>query len=232
MTTLDDIREYSPFYLASPADCASPDAHDSPGALMLCSVRDAVVEAIESGSITLQDFDDSGQLHQIADDAPSIYTHERWRQFADLAAWQEEPETGEWPDDLTKTAGVALYQIAYRLAYMLAMEWRDGWECPTCGDTGEPFLCAPGECSDAEAVEEARKRDALAAMVAERAEAARVQAEADAARVEAETDSDMRRMDAIRSWHEAEVRSDRFLTWSAAAVLAIASVITVLAVML
>lgn len=144
--TLEEIRELNAYELASTADCASPDTRESAGAAMLTRVRNGLVEAIESGSVTLDNLDDSGQLHEIADGAPSVYTHHKWEQFLDLCAYQEEPNDGEWPTDLDQTATIALYQIADRLVHLLAEDWRDGWECPTCGDS-EPYrICSPDDC--------------------------------------------------------------------------------------
>ena len=131
--TIDEMRDASAYILADMAQCESPDSLSSPGAKLLDSVRDEVVRAIEDGRITIDDFDDNGQSHSIADDAPSIWTHERWRQFVDLGAYHEEPEfDGAWPKDLNKTAAIALYQIADRLTHALCEAWREGWTCPVC----------------------------------------------------------------------------------------------------
>lgn len=132
--TLDDMRDASAYMLAEMASCESPDSHGSAGAKFLDSIRDEVMRAIEDGRITLDDFDDNGQAHSIADDAPSIWTHERWRQFVDLGAYHEEPEIDDaWPKDLNQAAAVALYQVADRLTRALCEAWREGWTCPTCG---------------------------------------------------------------------------------------------------
>jgi hypothetical protein len=166
--TLDDMRDASAYVLADMAQCESPDTNGSPGAKFLISVRDEVVRAIEDRRITLEDFDDHGQSHSIADDAPSIWTHERWRQFVDLGAYNEEPEYDDaWPKDLNQTAAVALYQIADRLTRELCQAWREGWECPVCGEGVE----GPSGCTDDEddgCQNEARH---LIRMVAERMDA-------------------------------------------------------------
>jgi hypothetical protein len=98
----------------------------------LTSVRDSTVEAIEDGTFVPEgegSDDDNGAVHQIADNAPDVYTHTRWKEFVDLAAYLEEPEISDaWPEDLTEAAGVALFQIAERLVYALLREWRDGLE--------------------------------------------------------------------------------------------------------
>lgn len=128
------------FYdLSGAAGCASPDrshkADDggSPGATMLASVMEATIEAVEYAADewqTADEIDDAmaDRFHEIADNGPDVYNHTRWQEFTDLAAWQEEPETGEWPEDLTQAAGWALYQIAERLARAMVDDLRERWE--------------------------------------------------------------------------------------------------------
>lgn len=144
--TIDEMRNASAYVLADMADCGAPDSRESPGAVMLASVRDSVVEAIEHGRVTLDDFDDRGQLHEIADGAPSVYTYTIWQTFVDLAAYQEESEFDVWPDDLTKAASLALYQISNRLAHALCEAWRAGWECPVCSNSRGDYDCSPEDC--------------------------------------------------------------------------------------
>ena len=125
-TTAESVRDLNAFSLANMANCAYPDDDESAGARFLVSVRDAITEAIESG--TFGPFPaprDATTVVEIADNAPDVYTYTRWQEFSDLQAWNETPELGEWPDDLTATAGVALYQIAERLCYALLQEWRE-----------------------------------------------------------------------------------------------------------
>jgi hypothetical protein len=113
------------FALARSAECGAPDAADSPGARLLLAVRDDVLAALDE-----IDADDWARLtdvvadrvHEIADAAPDVMTHARWRQFTDLAAYQEDlAHSGPIdPADLTATvAARALYQIAQRLADQL-----------------------------------------------------------------------------------------------------------------
>lgn len=110
--------------LAVAAECASPDTLESPGAAFLLSVQDAVNDYDECP--------DDDAIHEIADGAPDVYTHKRWQEFVDLAAYSE--DLSEWgpidPDDLERAvAGVALYQIAERLARALIEErWPNGDE--------------------------------------------------------------------------------------------------------
>lgn len=171
MSDLQDIREYNAFHLADRAECGEPsklqrdgdvDSFDSAGATFLYGVRDAFLEAIEwsmGTSNTTPTADDvrtavaaieEDGAHEIADGAVPVYTYPRWQTFTDLAAWQEEPEAGEWPEDLTEIAGVALYQIADRLARSLATEleeWAEALESEEDDDDDEDD--APVEDSNA-----------------------------------------------------------------------------------
>lgn len=125
-TMPDPLNAYE---LARLADCASPDKPDSPGAKFLESVQDGAREAVadyledapaDMDGIDSNDLDEDGRLHEIADNAPDVYTYTRWLEFVDLAAWQEDPaDLGGMPDDLTTAAGVCLYLIASRLVHAL-----------------------------------------------------------------------------------------------------------------
>lgn len=128
------LKDLNQNQLSGRADCASPDSADSAGARMLSSVRDAVCETLEY--LSTDDLhkmsadpsdvgwlDDDGQLHQIADAAPDVYTYTRWLEFVDLAAWQEDTEEyGTDATDLTAAAGIALCVIAERLVTALVAE--------------------------------------------------------------------------------------------------------------
>jgi hypothetical protein len=119
--TLAEIRDYSAYALSDSdlADCGSPDTRESAGALLLTRTRDAFLEFIDSNPEATAD-DIREDISTITGDMVSIYTHERWQQFVDLAAYQEESETGEWPTDLNDTAAAALYQIIERMVFRFA----------------------------------------------------------------------------------------------------------------
>ena len=115
MSTLEDrkreIADMTAYHLADMADCAGPDRPDSAGADFLTGVRDAVLDTFGA---------DEDRVHEIADGAPSVYTHEMWTQFLDLAAYREDPsEFGYGAEDMSKAAAVCLYIIAERLAQTL-----------------------------------------------------------------------------------------------------------------
>lgn len=251
--SLEQIKELSAYNLAAMADCLSPDDMESPGAKMLVRVRDNVVEAIKNGSITLDDFDDNGQLHEISDNAPSVYTHELWSQFVDLGAYLEDPEMGEWPDDLNRVAGIALYQIADRLGHAICERWRDEWQCPTCGEGVDPHgMCDQDTCGNVddnqddecgdhcgtecayvedEADQDTPADDVITGPVDLDQVADRDRRQAEEAQIQAETDSDMRRMDALRIGHEIEVRAHRWMVATVTAILAVVGIVTTVAVM-
>lgn len=128
---IDGIEEET-YYLATRADCGSPDAVDSPGMLMLIEVRDAIIDAVRDGRIVpdvdqVGDADRHDVIHSIADGAVSIYTHAKWKQFVDLCAYQEDlDELGGSTGNLDKDADCALFLIAERLGAALC-EDLDEW---------------------------------------------------------------------------------------------------------
>lgn len=113
----------APFRLARMADCLDPDGRATPGAEFLYSVAHATAEAIEykGEDFDPDTFNDDGMIDQIADGAPSVYTHERWQQFVDLGAYREDAE--DFGGDLTCMAGMALCLIAQRLAEAIVTEY-------------------------------------------------------------------------------------------------------------
>lgn len=115
------IREMTAYELSRLADCGTPDHSESSGALFLKSIRDEVLEAF--GETELDESIDEDRVHQIADNAPDVYTHKRWQEFVDLQAYDEDVNdylTGT--ENLTTIAGLALYVIAERLVTALVQE--------------------------------------------------------------------------------------------------------------
>jgi len=130
---LDGIRALNVWDLASIADCGRPDTSESLGANFLNYVKRDVIEALEdeNWSAGLDSNDASEKASEIANEAPSHENYTRWMEAGDLAAWDEEPEAGEWPTEGTQIVAVMLYQIAERLASSLFesyIEWRDNQE--------------------------------------------------------------------------------------------------------
>lgn len=129
MATLAEIDSANAFELSGSdlAACGTPDTLESAGAKFLTSVRDALVEAVESGRIARDGGDGnenvSDVIHEIADGAPDVYTATKWAEFIDLAAYQEDPsELGADAADMDNMASVCLYIIAERLCHALLTE--------------------------------------------------------------------------------------------------------------
>ena len=144
-SSIEEWRERSAYWLCGKdaADCSSPDAPDSAGADFLIHVRNDTLELLESVGDDLdpETIDHDGSVHEIADGAPNVYTTRRWSQFLDLEAYNEEPELGQWPDSLNDAAGIALYQIAERLAWAIIRdvhEWRQEQADDPGDDDPEP----------------------------------------------------------------------------------------------
>ncbi|AFV51386.1 hypothetical protein FDG66_gp66 [Streptomyces phage phiCAM] len=134
MSIIEDIQGRSAYSLASDADTLCPDSLESPGARLLSSVRDSVIEAVEwkvehdglSLTEAAEEVRDGDELGEIADGAPSVYTHQVWTEFLDLGGYNEDLEPHDLNvDDLNKIPGIALYHIAYRLASVLLEEIAD-----------------------------------------------------------------------------------------------------------
>lgn len=147
--TRPTFRDLTTWHLANLADCGSPDRPDgigcappadpstvqpSPGAKFLRSVADDLAGRIayifEGGDLDPRAADLEreleGEVHEVADGAVPIYTGERWAVFADLAAYNEDPDDiWGWPANLTDAAGAALYMIAERLARALVEAWAE-----------------------------------------------------------------------------------------------------------
>lgn len=111
---MSDTSTYTAFRLANMAGCACPDSDTSAGASFLLGIELDYRERKEYGPVT----DDV--VSEIADGAPNVYNYQRWQQFVDLAAWQEDVEDlAGGSEDMTTLAGLALYMIAERLVQVL-----------------------------------------------------------------------------------------------------------------
>ena len=110
------------FELAALADCAAPASADSPGAVFLTLVADCALGLSADSDTDLSEavveLADSCVV-ELADSCVPLYTHERWQVFCDLGAYEESLSDVGTPTDLTEAAGLALYQIAYRLAHAI-----------------------------------------------------------------------------------------------------------------
>lgn len=128
---IDRIKDYNPFQLACDAECHGPDGNATSGALLLTTVRDGVRELLEEADDDWREAfasdeshaNYSGELAQIADDAPDTYTPTMWAEFVELGAFNEDPtELGFEGEDMDRGARICLYLIADRLAHALIDE--------------------------------------------------------------------------------------------------------------
>ena len=121
------INGMAAYTLANMADTHCPHSLESEGASFLSSIRDAVAEQLDYLSADAEDmeeligtFRDNGSDSEIADAGPSIYTFQRFKEFTDLCAWQEDISDYAGDEtDMEKLAGIALYMIAERLVSAL-----------------------------------------------------------------------------------------------------------------
>jgi hypothetical protein len=134
MSIIAEIKGRNAYELARDADTLSPDTSESAGAKFLLSVRDSVIERVEwlvdNDGLSLveaaEEVRDGDAIGEIADGAPSVYTHQVWTEFLDLGGYREDLEPHDLNvDDLSKIPGIALYHIAYRLASTLLEEIAD-----------------------------------------------------------------------------------------------------------
>lgn len=123
-TTIDtrEIAEMSAYELATIAECYAPNSLDSAGAKFLTNLRDATIESIEGALCDGEEpaaVVESAAAFELTDGAPDVYTHQRWLEFVDLGAWEEEIEISTDGAEMTALAGAALTQIAERLVRAL-----------------------------------------------------------------------------------------------------------------
>lgn len=137
LSQLEEIRGKHVYELARLAEVASPNTPESPGAKYLDQIRQGALEILAAddlGTLTDDEFHDSDvqdAISEYADTLVPVYTHEVWQVFTDLAAWNEEDETGLMEvairegHGMTQIARIALYRIAERLLQTLIREDRD-----------------------------------------------------------------------------------------------------------
>lgn len=119
---LEEIENMTVWELQDFAECGSPDTESSAGALFLLAVKSAFLETMkQTGGVI-----DRDDIHEIADNAPDVYTHRRWLEFVDLCAYQEDV-TDYVKDEtsMTDRAAVALYMIAERLLEQLVNAYEE-----------------------------------------------------------------------------------------------------------
>lgn len=129
LAEVDALPDLSTAALAALADCVCPDRDEKAGRSFLSGVAEAVADLLGDELRGLDDDAAADEIlatvtawregdapFEIADGAPSVYTFTMWKQFVELAAWQEDvSEFGDPGDDLSRAASLALYVIARNL---------------------------------------------------------------------------------------------------------------------
>lgn len=132
------VYPYSPNGLAQSADCAWPDAPDSPGADALRRVAVGIVEVVENRLpkvattddllVAIEEVDSHWEHFEVADSIADYHTHTMARAFVDLCAYREDVSdylADSEPGDLIKPMGLALLQIGQCLADALLQDLTD-----------------------------------------------------------------------------------------------------------
>lgn len=152
---LDDVTAMSAYRVAELAGCAIPDHRESPGAVILADLRDALVEAWREGRYEWdRDRNDNDTTFEIAGEHVPDHYNDMWAVFVDLGVWGESNEhtgDGTWSGTWTDMCMEATRQVLDRAALAIVREIRgcqqDKWECALCGDSGAPLICSPDECN-------------------------------------------------------------------------------------
>lgn len=126
ITTKVAGQEFGVYQLARLADCSDPDSADSAGAkflFSLASATDELADRLREDEVPEDRWDYSGQVHEVADGGPDIYTHTMWSEFVDLCAYHEDPtDLGFDGSDMQQGARICLFIIAERLVWALLRE--------------------------------------------------------------------------------------------------------------
>ena len=134
-----DPATWTAYRLSDEAGVQSPDNRESPGALWLIALRDAVAnwwaEATEERRGTVEAGDDDWwheATHHLADESIPLATYRLWQVFTDLCLWQDEAtddipvltESGPHAAvvDMTAQATAVLYEVGHRLTWVILTE--------------------------------------------------------------------------------------------------------------
>lgn len=113
-----EVAGWKIWRLAREAGSAEPDSPESPGAELLGSVRDDLLERLEYNEDSVNKTRDD--VSEVADVAPDVYTGPMWGQFVDLCAYREDPtELGFTGGNMEDGARICLYMIAERLCFAI-----------------------------------------------------------------------------------------------------------------
>jgi hypothetical protein len=137
MTETLTPTEWNAYHLSHEAGVQSPDNRESPGALWLLAVRDAVVDWYGEAEHDHPDVGDGedwwhDHTHHLADGAIPDATYARWQIFTDLCLWADEAtldipaltllDDHGYPVDMTAQATAVLYEVSHRLTWIILTE--------------------------------------------------------------------------------------------------------------
>jgi hypothetical protein len=137
MTTIDGIRKYNSYHLATLAGAHAPDDPNGDGAALLDKVTRETIYAVQlrakAYEITLAE---AAEEHResiqdsVADNAPNSDPDLMWREFVELGGYRELEQLRKdgTPnnDTLAGWAELALFTIAFRLVSALLTEIQKG----------------------------------------------------------------------------------------------------------
>lgn len=137
MTTIDNIRRYDAYHLATIAGALAPDDLDGEGGAFLDRVRKETIYAVElrakEWKLTLAEVVEEHResiQDSVADNAPSSEPAVMWQQFVELGGYRELDQLRKegTPNDDSPGgwAELALFTIAFRLVSVLLTEIQEG----------------------------------------------------------------------------------------------------------
>jgi hypothetical protein len=135
MDVIEKVNGYGPTALARLAECVEPDSHVSEGADFLAHVRDKVIDLVErhveeEGGPRAEVVARYREFIQgeAAWNGRSTDLDEKWRQFVDLRAYEENIAELGTPTNNTieGRADLALFSIGFRLASQLVSQIEEG----------------------------------------------------------------------------------------------------------
>ena len=134
MTQTLTPTEWNAYHLSHEAGVQSPDNRESPGALWLLAVRDAVVDWYGEAEHDHPDVGDGedwwhDHTHHLADGAIPDATYARWQIFTDLCLWQDDDLAIVGDRDhlgarisLNDQAAAIIYEVSHRLTWIILTE--------------------------------------------------------------------------------------------------------------
>lgn len=103
---------------------------DDAGREYLIRVAEGVEEAYADYEGRTDEFSDL--VHEVVDNALSVYTYEIWKTFVGLCAWDEDVSEYGTSEGMTQAASVAIFMIGERLANAIWCKLQEEGEYKPC----------------------------------------------------------------------------------------------------